>query len=193
MKKVKVALVFVGVLVLLALANYGFNMDPTQLAARGVGKDPHHHGDHEHAEKPVAAIEPLGPKGAPVTIEVFYAGEAACREQFSPIMSEVNATYGDNVRIDFSDLSDPEVNKRARKMTLHGGTGLTINGETIVTAPGTGSFDTVVFSGSPEDRNWNPPMLHKVIQAELTARSIHFDPPAPEIPPEAGEHAGHEH
>ncbi len=194
MKRIKFVFVFVGVLVLLALANYAFKMDPTQLAARGVGKDAHHHdASDEHAEAPVAAIAPLGPEGAPVTIEVFYAGEAACREKFLPIMSEVNATYGDNVRIDFRDLTDAEVNARARDMTLQARPGLTINGETIVKVPGAGSFGTVVFSGSPEDRNWAPDMLHKAIEAELTARGIHFDPPAPQIPPQPDEHAGHDH
>jgi hypothetical protein len=194
MKKAKVAIVFVGVLVLLALANYAFNMDPTQLAARGVGKDAHDHGNNdEHVEEAVVEIAPLGPTGAPVTIEVFYAGEAVCREAFWPIMSEINATYGDKVRVDFSDLTDVEVNKRAREMTLKGTPGLTVNGETIVNVPGAGAFDAVVFSGSPQDRSWTPPMLHQAIQSELTARGIEFEPPAPQIPPQPDEHAGHDH
>jgi len=195
MKKVKVAILFVAVLALLALANYAFKMDPTQLAARGVGKDPHHHDgeEHEAAEEAVVAITPLGSEGAPVTIEVFYAGEASCRETFLPIMSEIHATYNNNVRINFSDLMDADVNKRAREMTLQATPGLTINGKTIVKVPGAGSFDTVVFSGSPQDRSWNPDTLHKAIQAELTACGIEFDEPAPQIPPQPGEHAGHDH
>lgn len=194
MKRVKVAIVFVAVLGLLALANYTFKMDPTQLAARGVGREAHQHNDEDqHDEEPVAAITPLGPEGAPVTIEVFYAGEASCQETFWPIMSEINTTYRDNVRINFSDLMDADVNKRAREMTLHATPGLTINGKTIVKVPGAGSFDTVVFTGSPEDRSWNPDTLHKAIEAELTARGIEFDEPAPQIPPQPGERAGHNH
>ena len=195
MKKIKVALVLVGLLALLALANYAFNMDPTQLAARGVGKGAHdHEHEGEHAEEaPAIAIRPLGAEGAPVSIDVFYAGEDVCREKFWPIMSEMNATYGDNVRIDFSDLTDPEVSERARKTALRGAPGLTIDGEVIVNVPGGGSFGKVVFSGSPEDLSWNPDMLHKAIQAKLTALGIHFDPPAPQTPPQADAHAGHSH
>ena len=147
----------------------------------------------EHAEEAVAEIAPLGPVGAPVTIEVFYPGEASCREAYWPIMSEVNEIYGDNVRIDFFDLIDAEINERAREMTLRGAPGLTINGETILNVKGAGSFDAVVFSGSPQDRSWNTPMLHNAIQAELTARGIEFEIPAPEMPPQADEHAGHDH
>lgn len=195
MKKAKVAIVIVGMLVLLALANYAFHMDPTQLAARGVGNDAHDQGGaDEHVEEAIVEITPLGPTGAPVTIEVFYADEASCREAFLPIMSEMNATYGDDVRVDFSDLTDVEVNERARQMTLKGMPGLTINGESIVNVPGAGAFDAVVFNGSPQDRSWNPGMLHKAIQSELTARGIEFEEPAGQVVAPPGDaHAGHGH
>ncbi len=198
MRSTKGAIAVIGLLALLAIANYAFNMDPTQLAARGVGKDPHAHNDQDTAEadKPPVSDEivPLGPEGAPITIEVFYDGPGSYAEVFGPVMTTMQAQYADHVRVEFSDLTDPEINARAVKLPLRGSQGLSFNGEVIKSVPGEGNFDTVAFVGQPMDRHWNEGALQHAIEYELTTQGIEFEASAPP-PPGAGgdEHAGHDH
>ena len=193
--KWKIAIAIISLLALLAIANYGFNMDPVQLAARGVGRSAHdHHHDHDkQAEEPPKPIRPIGPEDAPVVIEVFYSNPEMYHGNFEEVINNTASRFEGVVRIEPRDLTEHEARERCLKLPLRGHPGLAINGEVIVDAPGVGDFGLVNFTGSPFDRRWNEQMLHQVIEYELKRKNVDFTPP-PALPQgEPGAQDGHEH
>jgi len=201
MKKVKIAGVIVGLLALLAIANYAFRMDPTQLAARGVGRDHHHHGEedaeenHEH-EAAAHAIHPMGPEGAAVTVEVFYSGQDRYREYFEAIMERIVADYAPHLRVEPRDLTTEQGLARCRQLPLGGGQGLAVDGKVIYQFEGLGSTGMVAFTGTTADRSWHELMLRRVIEHLLDSKGVQFEPPESPQPPAPAhdhDHSGHAH
>ena len=195
MRKTKIAIAVIAVLALLAAANYAFNMDPTQLAARGVGRDAHSHGDEhedeEEAPKPEPVV-PLGPEDAPVRIEVFYTRAEIYHTDFEPLIQAIYEDYKPHVRIEPRDLGTAEVRTQAMALPLHGAQGLAVNGEVIKQLPGAGAFNMVALLGSPQDRRWSPDMLRAFIEHDLKAKGVQFTPPPPPNGVEAGPQHDHE-
>ena len=194
MRKTKVAIAVIAILAVLAVANYAFRMDPTQLAARGVGRDPHSHDQvHEQAEESqnLAPLEPLGPQGAPVRIEVFYPRAEIYHTDYEPLIQAIYEDYQPHLRIEPRDLSDPAVHKEAMELPLKGAPGLSVNGEVITQVEGAGVDGIVALRGGPGDRSWSPGMLRKVIEQDLKAKGVQFTPPPSSI--EAGPQHDHEH
>lgn len=198
MKKVKIAAVAVGLLVLVAIANYAFRMDPVQLAARGVGGDSHDRADTEEeaGEAVPERIGALGAEGAAVVIEVFYSADAIYHESLEEIMVRVVGAYQPHVRVEPRSLEDEEASARSRELPLRGQQGLVVNGKVIHEVPGAGSFGMVVLTGTPEDLKWNEHILRKIIEHELRSKGIEFtlpDPAGQAVAQEPDRASAHEH
>ena len=196
MKRAKIAAVIVVLLGVLAAVNYAFKMDPVQLAARGVGRDAHDHGGEDEAthEAESAVFEPVGPEDAEVVIEVFYRESVGSGEMMWTAVTGAASPYEPHVRVEACRLEDEENARRARELPLQGGQGLAVNGKAIVEVPGLGSFGMVALLGGPQDRNWNEPVLRRVIEHELTSKGVSFTAaPAGEGPTAHGHEHGHDH
>lgn len=200
MRRWKIAAAVVTLAALIAIVNYAFNMDPSQLAARGIGRDAHDHGEEEPEEAASTAssgqYDPIGPQDAPVLIEVFeFRNEATCATTWQAV-SRVAQAYQPHVRVELRNLEDEAISKRAKQLPLRGGRGLAVNGKVIMDVPEAGGFGMVVLLGGPYDLKWNEPILHKVIEHELKSKGVAFTPPPLEAPAAAEEHAhthDHEH
>ncbi len=200
--KMKTVLIVVGLLVIVALFNrFIIRMDPTQLAARGVGKDAHSHGDEAVEEgKPgeVDLRQPMGPEGAPVLIQVLATGMTELEMPLRPMMSSLSGVYPQFVRIEFPAPASEEFKKlveQAQGMT----TGLMINGEMIKEIP-EAKLGFITFQGTPTFDEWTEQDLRLAVEHELEKAGIEFTPQVehadPAADPHAGEadpHAGHSH
>ncbi len=200
--KMKTGIIVVGLLVVVGLFNYVIKMDPTQLAARGVGRDAHSHGDeHAGAEEGKPGEEdlrtPIGPEGAPVLIQVIAAETSELEMPLRPMMSSIAADYPEYVRVEFPAPNTDEF-KELNKVT-HGSAGLLINGEMIKEIP-EARLGFVTFQGSPALEDWTEQDVRLAIEHELEKAGIEFTPRAQhahsgaEGPAgEADAHAGHSH
>lgn len=209
--KTKTILIVVALLVVIAGFNYIIQMDPTQLAARGVGKDPHDHGhDHEHedGEAPTSLEElmkPVGPADAEVKIEVLWQDRAELEGMLRPMLSDIAKTYKDHVRVEFIEPGSDEFTRVVEEVTEGVGVGLLINGEMIKEVP-EAPLGMLAFSGSLSFEEWSPHDLILVVEHELEAAGVDFEPQVEHdhdhdhghaMPPApgamGGSHAGHGH
>ncbi len=173
--------------------NYLIKMDPTQLAARGVGKDAHaHHHDHDadgEAQVPKEVLsEPLGPEGAEVLIQVTYQDPhtlEVVREWLTAVVTE----YKPHVRVEFLDPSDAEDRKIMDAASEHLQDGLIINGDVVKEVPGT-AFGMVAFTGEPELEHWDDGDLRLAVEHELRQKGVEF---TPHVQEEEHEHEHHRH
>ena len=184
--KMKTVLVVVALLVGIGAFNYIIKMDPTQLAARGVGKDPHSHDkDHEDEEKPGTTREdlmrPIGPEGAAVTITVLWSDQVELEGIIRPMLTEVAGSYKDNVRVEFLDPASDEYKKVVTEVTNGAPVGLLINGEMIKEVP-EAPLGMLAFSGSPSFEEWGQGEVHLAVEHELDTAGVEFEP-----------HAEHDH
>ena len=193
-----------GLLVAVGLANkYIIKMDPTQLAARGVGKDAHSHGDeHEGVEEGKPGEEdlrtPMGPEGAPVLIQVLAADITQLETPLRPMMSSLSGAYPQFVRIEFPGPESEEFKKlveQAQGMT----TGLLINGEMIKEVP-EAKLGFITFQGSPTFEEWTEQDLRLAVEHELEKAGVEFTSTLEQGHQaegggggEADAHAGHDH
>jgi hypothetical protein len=188
MSKTRYALAVIVLIGLVAIFNYAINMDPTQLAARGVGHDPHDHGhedEHEHEEHAEAAKPPdfIGPQDAPVSLEVFYETDNECMTEFEPLMAKISERYAPHVRIEFKPTSVAENMERTHELRLGCRSGIAINGEVAKKIPGVGPFDVVSFQGPPGQKDYDETMLYRAIEYEMKQKGVEFEPSAPELEP----------
>jgi len=202
--KMKTVLIVVGLLVAVGLANkYVINMDPAQLAARGVGKDAHSHGDeHEGVEEGKPGEEdlrqPMGPEGAPVLIQVLATGMTELEMPLRPMMSSLSGAYPQFVRIEFPAPGTDEYTEAVKKA---GGveTGLLVNGEMIKEIP-EAKLGFITFQGSPTFDEWTEQDLRLAVEHELEKAGIEFTPTVEHAHQaegggggEADAHVGHDH
>ncbi|MBD3291817.1 MAG: hypothetical protein GF393_02770 [Armatimonadia bacterium] len=207
--KMKTVLIVVALLVGIAGFNWFIQMDPTQLAARGVGKDPHSHDhddghdhDGEDGEAPKTLqdlMKPMGPSDAEVKIEVLWRDRQDLEAALRPMMTEVVKTYKGHVRVEFIDRKSDEFKRIVEEVTEGIGSGLLINGEMIKEVP-EAPLGMLAFSGSPSFEEWTLEDLLLAIEHELEAAGVEFEPQVehdhshaapPGIP--GGPHAGHGH
>ncbi len=195
-RQVITALVVIVLLAAIAVINYINNMDPTQLAARGVGRDPHSHG-HEHEEEQPppptdeALTEPIGPADAPVKIIVCYQSIGYVRDEYRRIANGIANDYGDLVRIEFMDSTKPENREFINTISENLYNGLIINGEVVKQIPGS-TFGMVSFSGSPQFEEWSVPELRMAIEHDLKQKGVEFTSRVDDAPPPPA-HMGHAH
>jgi|GEM_PF-6698861 hypothetical protein len=198
--KVKTILIVIGLLVAIAGFNYFINMDPTQLAARGVGRE-HSHGEEEAESsdgKPgeVDLRQPMGEQGAPVTIHVLTQDVADLEFPLRPIMSAIATDYAGLVYIDFP-TPEAEGYDEFLKQTKGIQSGLLINGEIIKEIP-EANLGFVTFQGSPAYEDWSETDVRLAVEHELEKAGVEFTSKVnhvhPLVPPDAqDEHAGHSH
>ncbi|MFO8081647.1 MAG: hypothetical protein R6V07_15270 [Armatimonadota bacterium] len=203
-KKMKTGLVVVALLVGIGAFNYIINMDPTQLAARGVGKDAHSHGDddHDHENEEGAPtfedmLKPIGPEDAAVTIEVLWGDPQEVQGVLRPMLTGVASSYPDHVRVEFVDPDSERHQQITEEITEGIGVGLLINGEMIKQIP-EADLGVLAFAGSPTFEEWSEKDLRLAVEHELEDRGIDFEPTvehdhraAPGQAPDP--HAGHDH
>jgi hypothetical protein len=203
--KVKTILIVVVLLVGIAGFNYFIKMDPTQLAARGVGKDPHAHdhahdeeGDHETPEITVEDLTmPIGPEDAPVKIEVLWQNRGELEQALRPMLSSIASAYGGHVRVEFIDPASEEYKRLVEEVSEGMPSGLLINGEMIKDIP-EADLGFVAFSGSPSFQEWTAHDLQLAIEHELEKNGIEFEPQVEhdhsgQAGHGHGSHAGHGH
>ncbi|MFW5867111.1 MAG: hypothetical protein ACOCX2_04800 [Armatimonadota bacterium] len=202
-KKTKTALIVVALLVGIAGFNYIIQMDPTQLAARGVGQEPHSHDEHEHEGEGAAPTleemqEPVGPEDAPVRIQVLWNDPQELQGLIRPMLSAVATSYDDRVRVEFVEPQSDEFQTLVEEKTGGVTSGLLINGEMIKKVP-EADLGMLAFTGSPAMQDWGEPELRLAIEHELEAAGVPFEAQvehdhshaAPS--PAADPHAGHDH
>lgn len=201
-KKAKTALVVVGLLVGIGVFNYLIKMDPTHLAERGVGSDPHSHGE-EHEEDAGPSFEdmlsPLGPEDAPVQITVLWTDPADLERVFRPMLSHIATSYNDHIRAEFLEPNSDEYNRIVEEVAGGVGTGLVINGEMIKKVP-EADLGMLAFTGSPTLGEWGEREVRLAVEHELEEAGIEYEPQVEHdhaegsaSPPAADEHAGHSH
>lgn len=193
----KTVLIVVALLVGIGVFNYIIQMDPTQLAARGVGKDPHDHGDdhdhdHDHAEdmeqQSQQLAEPLGPEGAAVTIKVLWRHEGELETPLRPMMEQIASEYEGHVRVEFPEPQSEEQQRLVENVTSGVSSGLVINGEMIKEVP-EAPLGVLAFSGSSSFEEWGIDDLRLVIEHELEAAGVEFEPKVEHD----HSHHGHDH
>jgi len=196
----------VVVILLLAgigVVNYVRQMDPTQLAARGVGQSGHHHDDEAKPEDeppPMSRSEedyvaPIGPEGAPVKIQVVYSDMGAVQNEMRPLMEQTGTLYVPHVRIEFLDATKPENRPIIDAVADNLHYGLIINGAVTKEVP-TAAFGMVTFSGSPQYQEWSVPELFSAIERDLAKQGVQFEShldDQPMAPAHEDEHEGHAH
>ncbi len=203
--KIKTVIVVVIALVAIAGYNYVINMDPSQLAARGVGKDPHAHdqeqdneGEEHEAQqaRDTDPTEPIGPEDAPVQITVVWTMRSLMATEYRPLLQDMaTKDYPGLVHVEFVEASNRE---RLQELGITDITqGIAINGKSVIELPGT-AFGFTTFQGSPGLGDWDPRELAMAIEQELRNQGIEFEskvPPAPEPtpPPPLPDHEGHQH
>lgn len=173
--RLKATLVVIVALAVIGVLHWMTNEDPVQLAARGVGKDPHahhHHGDEDEDEAEPTIEEltsPMGPKDAPVTVSAFYDDPVALKKMLRPVTEEAYARFGDQMHVEFRSLSEQE--NREIVAEQGGGVvpGVLINGEAVKETPAS-AFGMVCFLGPLEFAEWTPEELYSAIEAELAAQ-----------------------
>ncbi|MFW5867773.1 MAG: hypothetical protein ACOCX2_08160 [Armatimonadota bacterium] len=195
-KKAKTALVVVALLVGIGAFNYLIKMDPTQLAARGVGQDPHSHDDdgHEHEEDAPTfedMLKPIGPEDAAVTIEVLWGDPQEVQGVLRPMLSGVAASYPDHVRVEFVAPDSERHQQVTEEITEGIGVGLLINGEMIKQVP-EADLGVIAFAGSPTFEEWSEKDVRLAVEHELEDQGIEFDPTV-EHDHTHDPHAGHDH
>jgi len=179
-RQLKTVLIVVALLVGIGVFNYIIQMDPTQLAARGVGKDPHSHGEHENEEEGEEAPtikdlqEPIGPEGAPVTITVLWQDPEDLAEVLRPVLTETASSYEGKVRVEFVDPQSDKYKRLVENVTDGVMTGLLINGEMIKEIP-EADLHMLAFSGSPSDGEWGPREIRLAVEHELEKKGVEFE------------------
>jgi hypothetical protein len=190
----------------ISVVNYMRQMDPTQLAARGVGKGGHHHHDEEaktEDEPPPLSrnkedfVAPIGPENAPVKIQAVYSGIDTVQSELRPILEQAAALYSPHVRVEFIDATDQKNRAMIDAVSKDLYMGLIINGEVTKEVPAS-AFGMVAFIGSPAYQQWSVRELYSAIERELEKKGVQFEshlddiPSAPAHEHEHG-HEGHEH
>jgi hypothetical protein len=203
-KKAKTALIVVALLVGIGAFNYIIKMDPTQLAARGVGKDPHSHGDDDHDQEHEEGaptfedmLKPIGPESAAVTIKVLWNDPQEIEGVLRPMLSSVAASYEGHVRVEFIDPGSDEHEQIKEEVTGGIGVGLLINGEMIKEIP-EADLGILAFAGSTTFEEWSEKDLRLAVEHELEDRGIEFEPTVQHDHGGAhghapDPHAGHDH
>ncbi|MGI5817799.1 MAG: hypothetical protein ACOX9R_06845 [Armatimonadota bacterium] len=201
-KKTITALIVVALLVGIGVFNYAIKMDPTQLAARGVGQDAHSHSDddgddHEHDQAPTIEdmLEPLGPEGAAVTIEVLWQDPQDLEGTLRPMLTSVASHYAGHVRVEFFDPATDEYAQTVQDVAAGVPVGLLINGEMIKQVP-EAPLGMLAFAGTPTFEEWSMHDLLLVVEHELEAKGIAFEPQVEHDHSHdhpAHDHAGHSH
>lgn len=177
-KRTKTILIVVGLLAAVGLFNYLIQMDPTQLAARGVGRDAHSHGDeqddHEGQPGEVDLRQPIGPEEAPVVIQVLAASPGEIEMPLRPMMSAIVADYPGLLRIEFPAPDSDEFTEAVKQA---GGVpmGLLINGEMIKEIP-EAKLGFVTFQGSPAFEEWSELDVRLAVEHELEEAGVEFTP-----------------
>jgi hypothetical protein len=196
--QVKTAIIVVVALVALGGFNYLIRMDPTQLAARGVGKDPHAHGDEhepqeqEQQQRQQDPTKPMGPKHAPVLIQACYVEECIVHDELRPILKDVAQDYAGLVRVEFLKATEPENREIIDQAAERLADGLIINGEVTKETPGT-PFGMSSFRGLASLEEWSTHDLRLAIEHELKQKGVEFTshvgeeappitPPPPPLP-----------
>lgn len=197
-------IVVILLLAAIAVVNYMRQMDPTQLAARGVGKGGHHHHDDEskpEEEPPPMSrseedyVAPIGPEGAPVKIQVVYSRIEQVQSEMRPLMEQVAGRYAPHVRIEFLDATKAENRPIIDAVANNLDYGLIINGAVTKEVP-TAAFGMVTFSGSPQFEQWSMPELFAAIERDLQKQGVQFEShldEQPAAPAHEHEHEGHSH
>ncbi len=191
----------------ISVVNYMRQMDPTQLAARGVGKGGHHHDEEAKPEDeppPLSRNEedfvaPIGPENAPVKIQAVYTGIDTVQNELRPILEQAAALYSPHVRVEFLDATDQKNRAMIDAISKDLYMGLIINGEVTKEVPAS-AFGMVAFIGSPAYQQWSTRELYSAIERELEKQGVQFESHLDDIPSvPAHEHAhdhgheGHEH
>lgn len=180
MSKGKYAIAVIALIALVGVFNYAINMDPTQLAARGVGRDPHAHdhdeGEAEEQEEPAEPPDLIGPEDAPVKLEVFYEDDNQCMVGFAPLMTKLGEQYAPHLRVEFKPTQLPDNQRRSDELGLGCASGLAMNGEVVKNVPDLKPFGLVAFRGPPGMKDYDENLLRKAIEHELEIKGVDFTP-----------------
>jgi hypothetical protein len=180
-KKMITAIVIVVALAAVAGFNYLLKMDPSQLAARGVGKDPHSHGhDHNHGDEGDAVKVPMedlmrsiGPEIAQVQILALFGERATLENTFRPMFQQIVRDYQGHVRFEFVDNEAEEAERLIANVTNGRRVGLIINGEMVKEVP-RADLGMLTFGGSPDFEDWSERELRMAIEWELEQAGVEF-------------------
>lgn len=185
----------------IGVINYMRQMDPTQLAARGVGKGGHHHDEETKPEDeppPMSRsdedyVAPIGPEDAPVKIQAVYSEIDNVKTELRPILEETASLYAPHVRVEFLKATDPKNREMIDAVAKDMYYGLIINGEVTKEVP-IAAFGMVTFTGSPQFEQWSVRELRSAIERELEKQGVQFQSHVDDLPaPPAHEHEGHSH
>ncbi len=197
-RQIITALVIIALLAVVGVLHYMAQMDPVQLAERGVGRDAHDHGDHDDEGPPPLSrddadyVLPIGPENAPVEILVCYDNVQLVRDEYRELMEQMGRDYSPHLRVEFVDSSD-EANREMIDAISEGFTiGLIINGEVVKHVP-EAAFGMVAFSGSPMLEEWSVPELKMAIEHDLRTKGVEFTSHVGEQPQPQQPGPGHEH
>ncbi len=197
-RKIITALVVMALLAAVGVLHYMAQLDPVQLAERGVGRDAHDHGGHDDEGPPPLSrddadyLVPIGPENAPVEILVCYNDIGIIRDEYRDLMEQIARDYSPHLRVEFVDSSD-EANREMIDAISEGFTiGLIINGEVVKQVPQV-AFGMVSFSGSPMLEEWSAPELKMAIEHELRTKGVEFTSHAGEQPQPQHPGPGHQH
>lgn len=202
--RAKTAIIVIVALIAIAGFNYLIRIDPTQLAARGVGKDPHAHGraheheEHEQHQPQEDPSRPIGPEDAPILIQACYMERGMLMEELRPMLKDVAQDYAGLVRVEFVDTTKPESREMIEQVAKGMINGLIINGEVTKATPGT-AFGMSSFRGLASFDDWSVAELRLAIEHELAQKGVEFTSHVGEetetampIPPPVPEHShGH--
>jgi hypothetical protein len=200
-RKIITTIVVILLLAGIGVINYVRQMDPTQLAARGVGQGGHHHGEESKPEDeppPMSRsdedyVAPIGPENAPVKIQAVYGDLNGLKTEMRPILEETAELYSPHVRVEFVESTDPENRPMLDAVSPNMHFGLIINGEVTKEVP-ISAFGMVSFAGSPAYEEWSVRELHSAIERELEKQGVQFESHLNDRPmPPADGHEGHAH
>ncbi|NLO04599.1 MAG: hypothetical protein GX131_02090 [candidate division WS1 bacterium] len=172
--KTKTALIVVGLLVAVAGFNYLFQMDPTHLAQRGVGRDPHGDDSSDDPELPTMMSEltaPIGPENADVTLTALYTARGDVEEVLRPMLTAISQQYGEHVRVEFLDTGTEEGQKVVQDVTGGYRSGVLVNGEMIKRVPDA-PLGMITFGNVPRFEEWSIQDLRMAIDWELKQKGI---------------------
>ena len=181
------AILVIAALGAIGVLNYMRQMDPVQLAARGVGKPAHSHEHKEDHEPPPLAradeefVVPIGPEDAPVKLTVCYAHVGIVKDQYRGIAEEIAASYPDKVRIEFRNSEDADIRKILDRFSPDLANCVLIDGELVRQVPNS-PFGAVAFAGAPQFEDWSVEELKGAVEYALKEKGVPFTPHAHEAP-----------
>ena len=114
----------------------------------------------------------LGPKGAPVHLEVFVNGTNACHLVNVTFIERFQRVYGKLLRVDWFDMKDPKVAERADRLKIGCEAGITINGQIEMKIDRLGGPRIIGFRGPTGSGDWAKEDLYAAVNLALRQKGL---------------------